>query len=733
MTTRSTEITLTAQGATYAEKGPLYAEIGDSVVIKVITNMTYGSPPNDADWVNHTSGSTYLIGTSTTGGTNTNWTLDGTVPGSAHSSAGTGKKALFYSPSYAQGNADGTTGQNKGKVSVIVPNPIMGTATYNNPNANSVTVTVVVTPCQGSGSTGYVRYKRSTDSTWVQTNTFSQTRGTNVTYQAEFYDVDSTQRAGGSANYSAKASAGSTTTTNAVVDLSNYYIAPTTTGTLSDNTPTASGGTYSVNMTGSYNANDTHFLTTSATTFSYSSVKARTEVGSSLGNEVFVNAPGSTVSSPRTANISTTAQEGSSETLYLWVNRWNQLGGNDVAQRISGQQVEVSVAAAGFTATTESLGAYEGNDYYDHSSNDPGGSSYIRHRQKLSGLNTGGTYRYGVSTSGSSYTRASYGNRTDGNDAEWKSFSASTSDIKGATSTAPSVGDSQTFYLWRSLTSNPSTRAAVVDSSNNPISWTRRLVAEDSPSFSVSSMSIPYTATSATFQIGGTFQGHVYRLYDGTTNAATIRSSDVIGNGGVINISPNNVSSIQAGSSNAVTYYLFVQSFQSRLSATMFYTGSSITVTRLNSDGGTSSTIDAPAAGQYGFAFRNGLSATTYIMDSGSFVARCIAKGTSGSVAARSGSDPGEVTITGLPTTVTRITNASTSPPTEGASGPFTGGTDDVSVILIAPAVLGNDNSYRPWNYRPVKITTGTQNSFKIQNNMDAATTFQWEVLELDI
>ena len=291
-----------------------------------------------------------LSGSPNYGISGSGWTSSG-VTSAAH---GSFEKASFFSPYIHQ---DGTSATHSAQVKFNVPNPVMGSATHNNANSSSVTVTVAATGMHIS--TGTLEYSAG-GSSWQTSNTFTQARNTTVTYYARLSD----SRWG---NFNAVASTGSSTAASSSLSVPYIsYTAGTALATSSVNIG-ATASTFQLNLaTSTYSSYDVAYLTTSSSSFNWSQVVARTRSGSSYGPGVFLNAPSGTTTSPETNNVSTGAAEGSPATYYLWVMRWSGYGGDDVKHHagVTGTKVvTVTKAGASFTVEIKYHGASATNEY----------------------------------------------------------------------------------------------------------------------------------------------------------------------------------------------------------------------------------------------------------------------------------------------------------------------------------------------------------------------------------
>ena len=614
MANRSIGLTLTNQGAgniSYPSLGTVYANIGDTLTISFssLPGTYWGEIAGNLD------GSPNIGSGSFT---------SNAVPSSVH---GTTTFVAFFSP-HSGGAYDGTPATASGKLFVNVPNPVIGSATGNNAAAANVTVTVGATAMHTS--TGTVQYSNN-NSNWQTANTFSQARGTTVTYYVRFLS-------GGEA-FSAVASTGASTaaTTSATVG----FISATpgvslTTGTASI---AATATTFSPALS-STTGGDTYYLTTSSSTFSFSNMVARTVIGHAQGSTVFLNAPGGSVQN--TTAVSTDASEGSSRTYYLWVERNSAQGGNNSRVRATGthNSIVVSKSGASFTTTFKDHGTNATNEYYDNSSTDTNNSTFgtgtvsIRHRVALENMNT--SYYYGISSASNSYTRA-----TIGNSAEWRTPEADgTKELLGATASRPSVGTTQTFYIWRATDTSGSNAAAVTNGS-----YTRTLRLASQADTTLSTIDIEHDSTSVNVEVDNTYQGHFYSLWD-SASGGSMKSSVITGNAGYTTIP---LSSGLPSIGNTATFHLKAKTFASRLSGDIYQdTTNSVIIRRLNTDG-TLTTPTVPS-GTYGLLLRN--SGDSIILDAATVPIRHFASGGPVSVAGGTTPSPGtqDVTVSGLTT-----------------------------------------------------------------------------------
>ncbi len=674
----TTSITVQS-GMGYSFVDTVYVNIGTSVTVNVTATAS------DTHWGEVTqSGLARATGQSIYGISGSSWTSSG-VTSAAH---GSFEKASFFSPYIHQ---DGTSATHSAQVKFSVPNPIMGSAAGNNASAPNVTVTVGATAMHIS--TGTLEYSKD-NVNWQTSNLFSQARGSTVTYYARLKD----DRWG---NFGAVASAGSSTPASA----NSYigYISPTANRSLTVGSTSiaATATTFSAALS-AFTTGDTYYLTTSSTTFSYSNMVARTVIGNALGSYVFLNAPAG--SPQNTTAITTDATEASSKTYYLWIERNSAQGGNSsVRVRATGthNSITVSKSGAAFTITFKDHGANATNEYYDNSSTDTNNTTFgttnndgstavsIRHRVSVENLNS--SYKYGISSSSTSYTRATIGNTT-----EWKTpDSNGAAQILAATASRPSVGTTQTFYVWRASDTSGS-NAAYTNKS-----YTRKLVDASAAGFPYTNVNLAAGATSVDIVITNTFQGHFYSLWNASSGGA-IQTGTVNGNAGSTTISLSN----GLPSSGTATFYLFAKTFASRLSGDVHqYTGNSVTVTRLSGDG--SSTPAGPLSGTYGAEFKNA-SGNTILDSATSPIRRVLGSSSPVTVAAATngGVTPGSTTVN-----VTANLFASNA-------------SDYLIVLTPLGAVAGAQYSSSP--YYAVKSTS----SFAIKNTTDSSLNFDWEIFK---
>ena len=168
MATISTSLAL-ENNLSYNFIDTVYGNIGDIVVVTVIGATDY----HWAELQAHGIGGSPVYEDSGTA-----WTSVGITAG-AH---GSYDYAHFFSP---YNPVDGTAATKTGRIKLSVPNPVMGSATSNDAAAASVTVTVGATAKHIS--TGTLEYSKD-NVNWYTTNTFTQSRGTEVTYYARLKD-----------------------------------------------------------------------------------------------------------------------------------------------------------------------------------------------------------------------------------------------------------------------------------------------------------------------------------------------------------------------------------------------------------------------------------------------------------------------------------------------------------------------------------------------------------------
>ena len=676
MATISTSLAL-QNNMSYNFIDTVYGNIGDIVVVTVIGASGY----HWAELQAHGIGGSPVFDDSGTA-----WTSVG-ITSAAH---GSYDFAHFFSPYQS---ADGTSATHSGRIKLSVPNPVMGSATGNNASAASVTITVGATAKHIS--TGTLEYSKD-NVNWQTGNTFSQARGTAVTYYARLSD----SRWG---NFGAVASAGSSTPATASATVG--YISPTAGVSLTVGSATiaATATTFSAALSAA-TTGDTYYLTTSSSTFSFSNMVARTVIGHGQGSYVFLNAPGGSVQN--TTAITTDASEASSRTYYLWVERNSAQGGNSsVRVRATGthNSIVVSKSGASFTITFKDHGIYATNEYYDNSSTDTNNSTFgttnndgstavsIRHRIALENMNS--SYYYGISSASGSYTRATIGNST-----EWHGpNSDGTKELLGATASRPSVGTTQTFYIWRA-TDTSGSNAAYTNKS-----YTRKLVAANTASFPYTNVNIAAGVTSVSIVVDTTFQGHIYSLWNASSGGSQ-QSASTVGIGGTTSTTISLSNGLP--SSGSATFYLFAKTFASRLSGDVHqYTGSSLTLTRLSGDG--SSTPGGPSSGTYGVEFRN--ASGKIILDSSTSPIRRVQGSAS-------------------PVTVAAATNGGTTPgstPVPVTTNLFASNASDY-LIVLTPLGVVPDAQYSSSPYYAVKSTS----SFAIKNTTDEDLNFDWEIFK---
>ena len=673
MATISTSLAL-QNNMSYNFIDTVYGNIGDTVAVTVIGASGY----HWAEIQSHGIGGSPVYDDS-----GTVWTSSGITSG-AH---GSYDFAHFFSPYIHE---DGTSATHSGRIKLSVPNPVMGSATHNNAISSSVTVTVSATAKHIS--TGTLQYSAG-GSSWQTSNTFTQSRGTTVTYYARLSD----SRWG---NFNAVSATGSSTAASSTLAVPYIAYTPGTSLGSSSVNIGSTATTFQLSLaTGTYNSYDISYLTTSSTSFNWSQVVARTQSGSSYGPGVFLNAPGGSVQ--QTNNISTGASEGSPATYYLWVQSWSGYGGDDVKHHagVTGTKVvTVTKAGASFTVDFKDHGAAATNEYYDnrYNPNDTNNTTWgteevsIRHRVSLINCNSG--YRYGISSSSSSYVQATVGNAVS----HWKTPDSNGElQIMGAEATPPSVGDTDTFYIWRA-TDTSGSNAAYTNKS-----YTRKLVDKSAATLPYTNVNIAAGVTSINIVLTNTFQGHFYSLWD-ASSGGSIKTGTVYGNAGSTTITLSN----GLPASGSTTFYLFAKTFASRLSGDVHqYTTNSFTVTRLSGDG--SSTPSSPSAGTYGAEFRN--ASGNIILDSATSPIRRVL-GSSSPVTVAAATNGG---VTAGSTTVNVTTNL------------FASNASDYLIVLTPlGAVPGAQYSSSP--YYAVKSTS----SFAIKNTTNSSLNFDWEIFK---
>ena len=139
----------------YPFEDTVYVNIGETVTVNVTATAS------NTHWGELAA--TGLSGSPNYGISGSGWTSSG-VTSAAH---GSFEKASFFSPYIHQ---DGTSATHSAQVKFNVPNPVMGSATHNNANSSSVTVTVAATGMHIS--TGTLEYSAG-GSSWQTSNTFT--------------------------------------------------------------------------------------------------------------------------------------------------------------------------------------------------------------------------------------------------------------------------------------------------------------------------------------------------------------------------------------------------------------------------------------------------------------------------------------------------------------------------------------------------------------------------------